>query len=72
MFALMLTNEGPDLSSQASKLWTLCEDFQQNVNAPPPTDVIAPCHGSTGSPSALSEEGSKKGRDGSRGGKGSS
>ena len=30
------------------------------------------CHGSTGSPSALSEEGSKRGRDGSRGGKGSS
>ena len=30
------------------------------------------CHGSTGSPSALSEEDSKRGRDGSRGGKGSS
>ena len=30
------------------------------------------CHGSTGSPSALSEEGSKRGCDGSRGGKGSS
>ena len=42
MFALMLTDEGPDLSSQASKLWTLCEDFRQNVNAPPLTDVIAP------------------------------
>ena len=30
------------------------------------------CHGSTGSPLALSEEDSKRGRDGSRGGKGSS
>ena len=30
------------------------------------------CHGLTGSPSALSEEDSKRGRDGSRGGKGSS
>ena len=39
---LTLTDEGPDLSSQASKLWTSCEDFQQNVNAPPPIDVIAP------------------------------
>ena len=38
----MLTDEGPDLSSQASKLWTSREDFQQNVNAPPPIDVIAP------------------------------
>ena len=42
VFALMLTDEGPDLSSQASKLWTSHEDFQQNVNAPPPIDVIAP------------------------------
>ena len=42
VFALTLTDEGPDLSSQASKLWTSREDFQQNVNAPPPTDVIAP------------------------------
>ena len=30
------------------------------------------CHGSTGSPSALSEEDSKGGRDGSRGEQGSS
>ena len=30
------------------------------------------CHGLTGSPSALSEEDSKGGRDGSRGGRGSS
>ena len=42
VFALTLTDEGPDLSSQASKLWTSREDFQQNVNVPPPTDVIAP------------------------------
>lgn len=42
MFALTLTDEGPDLSSQASKLWTSHEDFQHNVNSPPPTKVIAP------------------------------
>ena len=36
------------------------------------TSVEDGCHGSTGSPSALSEEDSKGGRDGSRGEQGSS
>ena len=40
LFALTLTNNGPDLNSQANKLWTSWEDFQHNVNAQVPSDVV--------------------------------
>jgi len=42
VFTLTLTDEGPDLSSQTSKLWTSREDFQHNVNSHAPTDVVTP------------------------------
>jgi len=42
IFALMLMDEGPDLSSQTSKLWTSHKDFQHNVNSHAPTDMVTP------------------------------
>jgi len=42
VFTLTLTDEGPDLSSHASKLWTSREDFQHNANSHALTDVVAP------------------------------
>lgn len=42
LFALTLTNDRPDLNSQANKLWTSQEDLQHGANAWVPSDVVVP------------------------------
>ena len=67
--SVKLTHDGPCVNpsintQRASTRLYVCSIPRSPLNR---TSASTCCHGSTGSPSALSEEDSKRGRDGSRG-----